>query len=245
MGCMMSPRWLRPGLVSFLVLCTTFAGNLFLMQPPSKTYAPKRVEFGRAAPPASERPVAAEPSAISTASLPETPPAEPLSLAPSPSQIKALALIDAADGNSAELTRAVQRELQAKGYDTGSADGVAGLVTRAAIMAYESDHGHALTGEPSEALLKAIVMGAAEGAQATKTAPPTKQAEQVIRSVQGQLKKLGFYPGSADGRMTQATSRAIREFEAHQGLAETGRVSGQLAARLARLAADSRLAENR
>ncbi len=33
------------------------------------------------------------------------------------------------------LTRAIQRELKAKGYEAGAVDGVAGLVTRAAIMA--------------------------------------------------------------------------------------------------------------
>ena len=48
-------------------------------------------------------------------------------------------------GDSVELTRAVQRELKAKGYETGVVDGVAGLVTRAAIMAYEADHGLTLT----------------------------------------------------------------------------------------------------
>ena len=36
-----------------------------------------------------------------------------------------------------------------------------GLATRAAIMAFEHDHGLALTGEASEALLKRILLGAA------------------------------------------------------------------------------------
>ena len=40
-----------------------------------------------------------------------------------------------------DLTRAIQRELKAKGYEAGAVDGVIGLVTRGAIMAYESDAG--------------------------------------------------------------------------------------------------------
>ena len=40
-----------------------------------------------------------------------------------------------------ETIRAIQRELQARGYEAGAADGVPRLVTRAAIMAYEHDNG--------------------------------------------------------------------------------------------------------
>ena len=40
-----------------------------------------------------------------------------------------------------EVTRAVQRELQIRGYETGARDGVAGLMTRGAILAFEYDHG--------------------------------------------------------------------------------------------------------
>src|SRR4051812_12826884 len=38
------------------------------------------------------------------------------------------------------VTRAVQRELQARGYDTGTTDGVMGVMTRAAIVGFEFDH---------------------------------------------------------------------------------------------------------
>ena len=46
------------------------------------------------------------------------------------------------------MTRAVQRELQIRGYETGARDGVAGVMTRGAIMAYEHDHGLAADGAP-------------------------------------------------------------------------------------------------
>jgi peptidoglycan hydrolase-like protein with peptidoglycan-binding domain len=51
----------------------------------------------------------------------------------------------------------VQRELGRRGYKPGIPNGEADAATRSAIMAYQHDHGLPLTGEPSDALLKAIV----------------------------------------------------------------------------------------
>lgn len=149
---------------------------------------------------------------------------------------------------SQDLVRAIQRELRSRGYDTGAADGVSGLVTRAAIMAFESDSNLPLTGEASETLLQFIVLGIPQGrAEELRRASgvPAHHAVEVTRTVQSALAKLGYQPGAADGRMSAATARAIREFEVAQGLPETGRISGQLAARLMRLSASGRMAEGR
>ncbi len=139
-----------------------------------------------------------------------------------------------------EVTRAVQRELQIRGYETGARDGLAGVMTRGAIMAYEHDHGLALTARPSQALLKAIILGEAGKGKGVKT--ETAEAQDVIRSVQRSLAKLGYKAGPANGRLTPETTRAIRAFEDDQALPETGRVSGPLISRLARLSGDGRLA---
>jgi Putative peptidoglycan binding domain len=64
------------------------------------------------------------------------------------------------DTVTGETIRAIQRELMARGYETGGQDGVTGLVTRAAILAFEHDHGLALSAEPTDDLLRAIVLGA-------------------------------------------------------------------------------------
>lgn len=47
----------------------------------------------------------------------------------------------------------LQRKLQAAGYDPGTPDGVIGDMTRAAIAAYQRDHGLPVTAEPSLPLL--------------------------------------------------------------------------------------------
>ena len=141
-----------------------------------------------------------------------------------------------------DVTRAVQRELQIRGYETGGRDGVAGVMTRGAILAYEHDHGLPLTARPTQDLLKAIILGEG-GKPGNKSAKPeTAEAQEVIRSVQHSLAKLGYKPGSPSGRLTPETARAIRAFEADQALGETGRVSGPLIARLARVSGEGRVA---
>ncbi len=67
----------------------------------------------------------------------------------------------------------MQRELQIRGYETGARDGVAGVMTRGAIMAYEHDHGLPLTARPSQELLKAIILG--EGGKPGKGARPRRR----------------------------------------------------------------------
>ncbi len=146
---------------------------------------------------------------------------------------------------TADVTRAVQRELALRGYETGAADGVAGLMTRAAIMGFEYDHGMVMTGRPSQELLKRIVLGGGSGAKPVGSQGQSPEARDVIRTVQTSLAKLGYRPGRVDGQLSPETARAIREFEVDQTLSQSGRVSGPLVVRLARLANADRVAEGR
>ena len=133
--------------------------------------------------------------------------------------------------------RALQRELTGRGYDPGPADGNIGLLTHAAIMAYEHDEGLTLTGEPSERLLRRMILGASlEDEQPRAGARGDGDtAERLVKGVQRALASLKYAPGQADGVMTEETARAIREFEMDQGLVPMGRVSGRLIIRLARV----------
>jgi len=141
------------------------------------------------------------------------------------------------DVNSAEITRGIQRELDARHYDAGQPDGVAGLVTRAAIFAYEYDNGLVLTGKPSEPLLSQIVLGSSSlqqnGARPGKTITPDGQA--LVIGVKQRLAGLGYQTGMAGGALTPELARAIREFEADQKLKATGRISGPMMSRLIHL----------
>ncbi len=208
-------------LVAFLLLSGGVAANLFFLQP----HARRGQNLGRMA--------SVEPIGFGdTGSIGRADAVERVDLTQ-------IAIPKDAD----DVTRAVQRELQARGYETGGSDGVAGLMTRAAIMGFEYDHGMALTGRPSQDLLKRILLGSSDAAsKPIGSTGQSPEARDVIRNVQTSLAKLGYKPGRIDGRLTPETARAIREFETDQALPESGRVSGPLVARLARLVTDGHVA---
>ncbi|WP_246739689.1 lytic murein transglycosylase [Martelella sp. HB161492] len=56
-------------------------------------------------------------------------------------------------GFTADQRKELQRRLSQAGYDAGTADGVFGAKTRAAIAAYQAENGLPVTGDPSMALL--------------------------------------------------------------------------------------------
>ncbi len=137
-----------------------------------------------------------------------------------------------------EIVKGIQQKLVQRGYEPGTPDGVTGVVTRAAIMAYEHDHGLAVTGEPSEVLLQHMQgPGAAKqvNSQAAKSRPQRSgNAEQITRTVQQSLAQLGYFAGKIDGRAGDDTVRSIREYEMDAGLTPSGRVSAPLLIKLAR-----------
>ncbi|MEO1205941.1 MAG: peptidoglycan-binding domain-containing protein [Pseudomonadota bacterium] len=144
-----------------------------------------------------------------------------------------------------EIARSIQVALKTKGYAPGPADGVPGLMTRAALMAFEHDHGLALSADVTQKRLEMLIYGVPEnlkhqGALASLQVGPI--ARDVIRTVQGSLKTVGYDTGPVDGTMSLQMSRAISEFEADQGLAETGRISGKLMAKLVSMASQGKLA---
>lgn len=234
----MSANTLRIGLVAFTVLAAVAITNMVMLQPSSGRRAASKPS--RAVSVSEIRPDAATLRPEERAPLQQIATAEPK---PEPAQ-------PAAVTSSQDVTRAIQRELKERGYEAGVADGQPGLMTRAAIMAYEHDRSMNLTGEPTQQLLKQILLNThpAAAAAATRSGAGQEQsmhATQVIRTVQQSLVTLGYLPGKVDGRMGDDTVRAIREFELDQGLHETGRVSGQLVARLSRLAGQGRLGSAR
>jgi Putative peptidoglycan binding domain len=138
------------------------------------------------------------------------------------------------DARDADMIRAVQRTLADRGYEPGSADGVLGAATRAAIMAYEHDHGLPITADVSEPLLAHLQPGTKPSAIRAGRPGRMPHAEQLVRSVQQSLTALGYFAGRIDGWLGQDTVRAIREYEVHVGLPPTGRISAPLLARIDR-----------
>jgi peptidoglycan hydrolase-like protein with peptidoglycan-binding domain len=131
-----------------------------------------------------------------------------------------------------QLVAAVQRELEAKGYQPGSETGELTLATRAAVLAFETDIGRPLTGVPSEAILKELLFGATLVAKGQGAPEVTAEGAGLVREIEVRLEQAGFAPGAVDGKLDASTARAIKRFETAHGLTETGRIGGKLAQRL-------------
>jgi peptidoglycan hydrolase-like protein with peptidoglycan-binding domain len=229
----MTPSAVRFAFLAFVLLTGAMATNIFVFQPPAR-------QLAGIAPSARGGPADAS-GWVSR----ERAPADRAAPAPGavvgPIETGAVKpLPETADRS--DLVRAIQRELKAKGYETGAVDGVAGLVTRGAIMAYEADQDLPLTAEPRQALLQHLVLGSADIQPVTGPrgrAVPGPEAEAVIRAVQRAFRQLGYMTTLPDGRLNDATRRAIRKFEQDRKLKETGRISGELLARLATVAGEA------
>ena len=224
----MMQRATKFGTFAFLALTAGVAANLAFMQERHRGAGIETSALGseRARYSETSTPAASEQQAKAPASV----------AAPTTSQIKAQPQPAVADTsvNKAEIVRGIQRELNTRGYGTGQPDGMPGLVTRAAIMAYEYDYGLALTADPTQDLLSRIVLGTAGPATTFKNQPvlKTPEAEAVVKQVKQFLAGAGYVPGKIEGKLGDDAIRAIRDFELDQKMPETGRISGQLVSRL-------------
>ena len=137
-----------------------------------------------------------------------------------------------------QLVTAIQRELAARGYARGPADGKLGDETRRAIAAFEKEHGLPVTGAPSDDLLRRILLGeavapaastgsVASGAPSAKPVPPASD-EATVKQVQGILADLGYAPGPIDGAMGDETQRAVSAFQRDRKIAQNGRITPEL-----------------
>lgn len=134
-----------------------------------------------------------------------------------------------------QLVKAVQRELDTRGYDAGTPDGLLRDQTRNAISSFEKNHGLTVTGMPSDELLRQILLGdtAKAGASTGAVAPqrldvtPPK-SDSTVRAVQQILADLGYAPGPVDGAMGSTTEDAIGAFQRDRKIAVTGRISPEL-----------------
>lgn len=178
------------------------------------------------------------PTANDEAGMRETP-GGVLTLSPPQPAVRPLpvAIAPPASLSRGDVVRSIQRGLGVQGYEPGTPDGIMGLMTRAAIMAYEFDNGLALTAEPSEDLMRRIEQGSAAAAPGSRKATPsvkTLEAATLIRNVGTWLSAIGYPVTKTETSMTAPLMRSIRDYEASQKMPETGRISAPLVARLSR-----------
>jgi peptidoglycan hydrolase-like protein with peptidoglycan-binding domain len=139
------------------------------------------------------------------------------------------------------VVRAVQRELAARGFDVGSADGTPSEKTKAAISAYQRAQGLPITGIATDELLRHILLGGpaqpagATGSVAAKAAHGDTKDISNVKAVQQTLADLGYAPGPVDGALGRATARAISAFQHDRKMPETGRITPELLRELNRV----------
>ena len=122
----------------------------------------------------------------------------------------------------ADRVRAIQEELIARGYLRGEADGQMGAETSAAIRAFETDAGLAVTGTSSPELLAAIRASDLTRADANRA--------QVVAEIEEELRLRGYQVGPVDGELDPQSEAAIRTFQRDAELTIDGRATRRLLA---------------
>ncbi len=235
----MSPRVFKFGLALFLVMSGLFGAKLFMLgaKGPRASWFTGGSGGETAALPA-ETPQSKKSSAPIPAAQPSGPPAHAAASdrAAQDAESAAHAAPPLSESDK-DLVAAIKLELKSRGYGVGDSPADLDLQARAAIIAFEADQNLRLTGEASEPLLHRLLLGGS-GHEAPGGGPPAPRAAEVIRSVQASLRRSGHAQVAVDGRMSPETAEAIRTFERSQGMKITGRVSGDLVAKLRHVARD-------
>jgi len=129
---------------------------------------------------------------------------------------------------------AVQQRLkQAAGYP-GPADGIWGRDSATALERFQSTRGLQVTGQLNQATVATLGLNPGEllaGApNGVPTSPSTTTAAaplapEVVRTIQGRLRQLGFYSGQTDGIWGPGMQSSIERFQQGRGLQATGQLN--------------------
>ncbi len=128
---------------------------------------------------------------------------------------------------------ALQEALIELGYLSGKADGIYGSGTANAVMKLQKANGYPVTGYADANLQALIFNGKPVNSRGVKTDIKTLPAIDgitvrsgdkgvIVRSIQTQLKALGFYSGSISGTCDSATVSAIKAFQKKHDLTVDG-----------------------
>ena len=133
------------------------------------------------------------------------------------------------------LVQAAQLDLAALGHYSGRADGRFDASTRTAIAAYQKKNGLPVTGRPDQETLDHLRYERQlfRAARYTASVKPAASSQDILFA-QRRLARLGYAPGAADGVMGARTRKALRRFQAANGLPVTGRLDAAVMAALQR-----------
>ena len=130
-------------------------------------------------------------------------------------------------GSRGESVKTLQAQLNAKGFNVGSVDGIFGKNTRAAVMAFQKANGLAadgIVGKLTWAKLYDTTAALPAASTATGTQPMVYRGSRgdAVRKLQELLNKKGFDCGAADGIFGSKTYAAVVAFQKANGLSADG-----------------------
>ena len=135
-----------------------------------------------------------------------------------------------------DAVRALQKRLKALGYYSGTVDGDYGSGTIAAVTAFQQAKGLNADGIAGTKTLNALYAddagssssgsGTSSGSNTSSTGYVVLQDgdnSEAVRSLQQQLKNLGYYSGSVDGKYGSGTIAAVSTFQQMNNLTVDGK----------------------
>ena len=130
-------------------------------------------------------------------------------------------------GSRGESVKTLQAQLNAKGFNAGSVDGIFGKNTQAAVMAFQKANGLAadgIVGKLTWAKLYDTTAALPAASTTAGTQPMVYRGSRgdVVRKLQELLNKKGFDCGAADGIFGSKTYAAVVAFQKANGLSADG-----------------------
>ena len=122
-------------------------------------------------------------------------------------------------GSKGEAVAKLQRNLVALGYNPKGTDGIFGADTKAAVMLFQE-----VCGLTADGVVGKNTNDAINRALSNKNAGALSRGliSSEVTSLQNNLKKLGYYSGSADGIFGAGTESAVKRFQRAYGLVQDG-----------------------
>ncbi len=133
---------------------------------------------------------------------------------------------------------AVQRRLQARGFDPGAVDSVFGSRTKAAVLDFQKSIGLTATGIVDGATWTALAQPSLVASSPVHRKKPSipkpnlpVQMQKIltkgdkgskVKTLQIRLETMGFNPGPIDGVYGVKTATAVKEFQKYRGIKASG-----------------------
>ena len=129
------------------------------------------------------------------------------------------------EGMNGSSVRALQKRLKALGYYSGTVDGDFGSGTTAAVKAFQEQNGLKADGIAGTSTLNKLYLdttgkansGSSSGSSTISSTGYVTLREgssgDAVKKLQQQLKTLGYYSGSVDGKYGSGTTQAIMTFQ--------------------------------